>query len=388
MKKQRLTIKFITIIVLFWFAQYVYIPYQTPFLTAINVASNLIGLVVGAYGLSQLLLRIPIGMLADWYLNHKLLIIFGTSLSGFASLIRLVFPNGIGFLIGNIISGIASSTWLSFMLFFLKINTKNSKVENMAILVMFNNIGMLLGFIISGIFYGQFSMSGLCLFSIIAGILAFALSITLPDVAFSTNSGQNLWSNFFRVVKNKTLLICGLLAFIQQGVQMSTTMSFTTQVIKEIHAPEYSEGLSSIIFMMAAVIFAQITSSRLLSRFSKKGILIVSYILLAIYCFLVPITNNIYLIYFLQLIPGIGTGTLFAILNAVAISEVPQAALSTATGFFQSIYALGMTLFPIIAGQLRAKYSMITAFYVLGIASLIGGFIVLLFGDKKPKIFS
>lgn len=334
MKKQRLTIKFITIIVLFWFAQYVYIPYQTPFLTAINVASNLIGLVVGAYGLSQLLLRIPIGMLADWYLNHKLLIIFGTSLSGFASLIRLVFPNGIGFLIGNIISGIASSTWLSFMLFFFKINTKNSKVENMAILVMFNNIGMLLGFIISGIFYGQFSMSGLCLFSIIAGILAFALSITLPDVAFSTNSGQNLWSNFFRVVKNKTLLICGLLAFIQQGVQMSTTMSFTTQVIKEIHAPEYSEGLSSIIFMMAAVIFAQITSSRLLSRFSKKGILIVSYILLAIYCFLVPITKNIYLIYFLQLIPGIGTGTLFAILNAVAISEVPQAALSTATGFF------------------------------------------------------
>ena len=124
MKKQRLTIKFITIIVLFWFAQYVYIPYQTPFLTAINVASNLIGLVVGAYGLSQLLLRIPIGMLADWYLNHKLLIIFGTSLSGFASLIRLVFPNGIGFLIGNIISGIASSTWLSFMLFFLKLTLK------------------------------------------------------------------------------------------------------------------------------------------------------------------------------------------------------------------------------------------------------------------------
>lgn len=383
MKEQRLSIKFIVIIVLFWFAQYVYIPYQTPFLTAIDVTASFVGVVVGAYGFSQLLLRIPLGMLADWHLNHKLLIILGTFLAGLASLIRIIFTTGTGFLIGNIISGIASSTWLSFMVFFLKINATASKVENMGILVMFNNVGILLGFLTSSIFYAHISMTGLCILSIIAGILAFALSITLPEIAFTTNSGQELWSNFFRIVRNKTLLLCGLLAFIQQGIQMSTTMSFTTQIIKEIHAPAYSEGLSSIIYMIAAVIFAQITSSKFLSQFSKKSILLVSFILLAIYCFLVPITKSTYLIYLLQLIPGIGTGTLFAILNAVAVSEVPQNALSTATGFFQSIYALGMTLLPILAGQLRAKFSMIAAFYVLGIISLIGGFIVMIFWSKK-----
>lgn len=113
--------------------------------------------------------------------------------------------------------------------------------------------------------------------------------------------------------------------------------------------------------------------------------MLISYILLAVYCFLVPVTKNIFLIYFLQFIPGIGTGTLFAILNAVAISEVPQNALSTATGFFQSIYALGMTLFPILAGQLRAKFSMVAAFYALGVISLIGGIIVMIFWGKKGE---
>ena len=48
MKNKHQIIKFIIIIILFWFAQYVYVPYQTPFLAAINVASSFIGIVVGA----------------------------------------------------------------------------------------------------------------------------------------------------------------------------------------------------------------------------------------------------------------------------------------------------------------------------------------------------
>ncbi|MBA1392866.1 MFS transporter, partial [Lactobacillus sp. XV13L] len=127
MKKQKTL--FIVIIVLFWFAQYVYVPYQTPYLAAINVTSSFIGLVIGAYGFAQLLLRIPLGVLADWHLNHKLIIVSGSLLAGLASLARLFWQTGTGFLLGNIVSGIASATWLSFMMYFLKINDEASRVE-------------------------------------------------------------------------------------------------------------------------------------------------------------------------------------------------------------------------------------------------------------------
>ena len=383
MKNKHQIIKFIIIIILFWFAQYVYVPYQTPFLAAINVASSFIGIVVGAYGFSQMLLRIPLGMLADWHLNHKLLITLGTLLAGLASIMRVLFPSGIGFLLGNIFSGIASSTWLSFMVYFLKLRSDVSKVENMGILVMANNLGMLLGFVISSLFYEKIAMKGLCILGVLAGILACIMTITLPTFQFSYSSGKNAFINLINVFKNKTLLICGVLAFIQQGIQMATTMSFTSQVIKEINAPSYAEGLSSIIYMCSAVLFARITSSKYIAKFSDRSILIVSYILLALYCFAIPLARQIYLIYLLQVIPGVGTGILFAILNAAAISNVPQKALSTATGVFQSIYALGMTLFPIFAGQLRAQYSMTISFIVMGILALMGNCIVIIFWQKK-----
>ena len=385
MKKKQQVIKFIIIIILFWFAQYVYVPYQTPFLTAINVAAGFIGIVVGAYGFSQMLLRIPLGMLADWHLNHKLLITLGTLLAGLASIMRLLCPNGIGFLLGNIFSGIASSTWLSFMIYFLKLRSDVSKVENMGILVMANNLGMLLGFVVSSLFYEKIAMKGLCILGVLAGILACIMTITLPTFQFSYSSGKNSFINLINVFKNKTLLICGVLAFIQQGIQMATTMSFTSQVIKEINAPSYAEGLSSIIYMCSAVLFARITSSKYIAKFSDRSILIVSYILLALYCFAIPLARQIYLIYLLQVIPGVGTGILFAILNAAAISNVPQKALSTATGVFQSIYALGMTLFPIFAGQLRAQYSMTISFIVMGILALMGNCIVIIFWQKKSN---
>ena len=385
MKKKQQVIKFIIIIILFWFAQYVYVPYQTPFLTAINVAAGFIGIVVGAYGFSQMLLRIPLGMLADWHLNHKLLITLGTLLAGLASIMRLLCPNGIGFLLGNIFSGIASSTWLSFMIYFLKLRSDVSKVENMGILVMANNLGMLLGFVISSLFYTKIAMKGLCVLGVLAGILACIMTISLPRFQFSYSSGKNSLINLVNVFKNKTLLISGALAFIQQGIQMATAMSFTNQVIKEIHAPTYAEGLSSIIYMCSAVLFARLTSSKYIAKFSDRSILIVSYFLLALYCFAIPLARQVYLIYLLQIIPGVGTGILFAILNAAAISNVPQRALSTATGVFQSIYALGMTLFPIFAGQLRTQYSMTVSFRVMGLLALLGGLIVIIFWQKVGK---
>ena len=324
-------------------------------------------------------------MLADWHLNHKLLITLGTLLAGLASIMRVLFPSDIGFLLGNIFSGIASSTWLSFMVYFLKLRSDVSKVENMGILVMANNLGMLLGFVVSSLFYEKIAMKGLCILGVLAGILACIMTITLPTFQFSYSSGKNSFINLINVFKNKTLLICGVLAFIQQGIQMATTMSFTSQVIKEINAPSYAEGLSSIIYMCSAVLFARITSSKYIAKFSDRSILIVSYILLALYCFAIPLARQIYLIYLLQVIPGVGTGILFAILNAAAISNVPQKALSTATGVFQSIYALGMTLFPIFAGQLRAQYSMTISFIVMGILALMGNCIVIIFWQKKSN---
>lgn len=99
-------IHYLAMVSLFWFAQYVYFPYQTIFLTARGADSAFTGKIVGAYGISQLILRFPIGLCADSVGRHKYFIMAGALASRTASVFRVFWCNGAGFLVANLFSGL------------------------------------------------------------------------------------------------------------------------------------------------------------------------------------------------------------------------------------------------------------------------------------------
>ncbi|HHQ5490901.1 TPA: MFS transporter, partial [Clostridioides difficile] len=72
----------LSIVTFFWFSQYVYIPFQNPYLSACNVSTNMIGIIIGAYGISQCLLRLPVGVFADSINKHKIFILSGIFFAG------------------------------------------------------------------------------------------------------------------------------------------------------------------------------------------------------------------------------------------------------------------------------------------------------------------
>lgn len=361
----------LVITILYWFAQYIYIPYQTPYLASIQVGSCFIGLVIGAYGVSQMLLRFPVGILADKGINHKILIFLGPLLAGLGSLFRIISPKGTGFLIANIISGMSSATWLSFIVAFLYLNPTYTRTKAMGILIMFNNLGMLLGFAISTLVYPMTNMHFLCLLGIISGFSGALLALTLKKQNYQSRIQKYTFEDTKLVLKNKKLWLYSLLALVQQGIQMSTTMSFTNSIIKSINAPAYCEGVSSIIYMISAVAFAQLTATKYITKLSNCTWIVLSFLMLGVYCFLIPQVKSVYFIYLLQLIPGMGTGVLFSLLNSKAISNVRQVAISSGTGLFQACFAIGMTVFPIIAGELKRLYSLNFAFIVLGVIAVV-----------------
>jgi len=98
----------------FWYAQYVYVPYQTPYLTGLGITATVTGIILGCYGFSQMVIRIPLGIASDRHPRHKLMIAIGAACAGAASLLRLMSATDTAFLIANLISGFASATYISF----------------------------------------------------------------------------------------------------------------------------------------------------------------------------------------------------------------------------------------------------------------------------------
>ena len=365
----------LAVVVLFWFALYLHIPYQTPFLTAAGVAAGFTGTIVGAYGITQLAFRLPLGVLADYAGKHKIFVILGAGLAGLACLVRILIPTGPGFLAANLISGCAASMWIAYMVLYSNYFSKKEQQKATSKVIMACNLGMCLAFVFSSCFYGKMGMAFLCGAGVIAGIAGVIGGIFVKeDLMPMTGKGEKRpgIGTYLSVCGNRRLILFALLALIQQGIQMATAMSFTTQILEDMGASALFIGCSSIFYMIAAVVSAQFASTDLCEKKGARFYVPLVFFLTAVYCILVPAVGNIYGIFILQAFPGMSTGILLSYLTSESMKEIPREKSSTAMGFFQAVYAVGMSFFPWAVGALTEHFNIEAGYSFLASAAFVG----------------
>ena len=352
--------KLLVIIALFWFAQYIYVPNTAPYLLAQKVTADFVGIIVGVYGGVQMSLRFPMGILADWLGKHKLIIIVGCAFSGGASVVRLLESTGNGFLIANIMSGVASSLWVSFMLLSTKYITPDRMQTQIGYLFAANNFGIMLAFITSAVCFEGFGMDFLCLCSALSGALAMLLAMSLKedDPAYAhlheppESKHRPLVADLVKVAKRKRIWFFAFLASIQQGVTMTTIMSFSNEAALRIGGSSYEMGLMTIVFILFNVISSYYSGKPPFTRISQGFLVSSALFMLAAYCFLSVMVTHIYLLIIIQVFLGWSFGFVFTIATSEAIVGVEHYRRSSAIGLFQALFAIGMTTVPIIAGRI------------------------------------
>ena len=352
--------KLLVIIALFWFAQYIYVPNTAPYLLAQKVTADFVGIIVGVYGGVQMSLRFPMGILADWLGKHKLIIIIGCAFSGGASVVRILESTGNGFLIANIMSGVASSLWVSFMLLSTKYITPDRMQTQIGYLFAANNFGIMLAFITSAVCFEGFGMDFLCLCSALSGALAMLLALSLKedDPAYAhlheppQSKHRPLVADLVKVAKRKRIWFFAFLASIQQGVTMTTIMSFSNEAALRIGGSSYEMGLMTIVFILFNVISSYYSGKPPFTRISQGFLVSSALFMLAAYCFLSVMVTHIYLLIIIQVFLGWSFGFVFTIATSESIVGVEHYRRSSAIGLFQALFAIGMTTVPIIAGRI------------------------------------
>lgn len=366
------TARLLLVIGLFWFTQYVYVPYTTPFLLAQKVSADFVGLVVGFYGAIPFFTRLFVGIFSDKIGYYKPMIIVGCASAAVASLIRLYLPTGMGFLIANIISGFSSSMWMCFILFHTKTLTKENLQKGMGYVLAACNGGILLGFFASATLYEHFGMFLMCLLSVSGGTIATIISLSLKEPP-NNNINPPKVSELLHVAYNKRLWFFSVIGMIQQGILMGTAMSFSNEVAHSLGASAWQIGI------MTMTMTASYTASNLLSSTHTAikigpGILMtLSQICMALYCVLMVTVDSVYALIPIQILLGTTGGFVFSWCSAEALSQIESYRRSTALGIFQSMFAIGMTAVPIVAGYLFAHTSSLnSAFFFQALLAIAG----------------
>lgn len=368
---------------LLWFSQYVYVPYQTPFLKSIGVTSMLVGMIVGVYGLPQFLLRVPIGLMADRKPRHKFFITLGVAATGIASIFRIILPNATGFLLGSIFSGIASSVWVSFTVLYCSYFSRSEQNKATGQIFAACNLGILGGFIAASACFAKFGMSFLCMMGILASFSAILMVLFLKEP--TTNESDLTVKQLLAVVGDKRLLFFSSIALVQQGMVAATALSFTTQVAKALAVNEMQVGICAIIYISTACISSFLTGRKAVESIGIRAIILMILCGLVFYCVAVPWATSIGQVMVLQILPGMSQGMLLSYCTSQAMRNIPVGKKSTAMGIYQSIYAIGITAFPMIMGSVFQASSVNIAFYCMGLFALVAFFATLFFLPRKKN---
>lgn len=375
--KQKLNKHMITsfiVVTLYWFSLYVYIPYQTSFLSSLKAGEFMIGFITGAYGIAQVILRPPLGIMIDRQGKQKPFILIGVLGPGLASIIRLLTMSPTGFLFANILSGISPATWIVFLVYFARFFKEVNMQKSSSLMMAANQLGQLVGFILSLLLYPHFGMSTLLYLSVGAALIATALALSLKEEnpAKSVEATKKIpVKDLLVVFRNKRLLFFSLLLIAQTGIVLATATSFNTKIIQNMGGDDVAVGLSMVIFMSCSVVTAFLTATKRVMALGAKKMMPFSFVIIIIFLILVPRATDITQIYLLQCLAGIYVSTLISFAIGEGTLEIPQAKRTTAMGLIQCFIAIGITVVPMITGKLVESYGLTTAYNVLAVFAFV-----------------
>ena len=367
LKKKRFLLYLATF--LFWFAQYVYNPYMTPYLLGLGITASFAGTIVGMYGSTQLVCRLPLGVMADHAQKHKRFIFLGLMLCAMASLIRVLSQNPYVLLTANAISGVASSTWISFTILNSLYYEPHELSRSIGSINAVNNAGILSAYILGGLFYEKYGMVLMFWMSMISGLLGVIVSLFIHDETPKADAPSI--GKLLSVLLQKRLIVFSLLGTLFQFIVFATANSFSSTVINNMGASASQLSICSALFTLGGMLSSYFVGSRPAQKIGPVKLSIMGFGLLAIYCFALPHMPSFITLALMQFVGGCGGTSTFSMIMSDAIRDVKGEQRSTAMGFYQSVYSVGIMAGPTVMGMFIDKFTITPAFSVIGIICIV-----------------
>ncbi|MBQ9612018.1 MAG: MFS transporter [Lachnospiraceae bacterium] len=354
-------------VLFFWFSQYTYVPNLSSYLKELGASLTLIGIVTGSYGFTQMVARIPLGILSDRIGKRKIFVSLGFLLSFVSNMLFLLFRNDVMLVIARGTAGLAASAWVVITVLYSSYFSQGTTTRSISGLNAVNNLGRLLGMLLAGIALVFFSGYRAMFWVGAAGAaIAFILSLSIEENVPEKRNPMTL-RRFLYVIRDRKLLLISLAALLSQIYNTSTVSGFTPLFAAELGADSFMRSILNVVNIAMGILGALLAGRISSEKGREKGFLIVSIICLCIATAGIPFARNLPGLFLLQAAGGLFFGGISSLLMGLAIRHIPGDQRSTAMGFYQAIYGIGMFLGPVIVGRIGDAYGLKIGYYVVAV---------------------
>lgn len=379
MKHKKTTFSIVT--VFFWFSMYAYLPQLTNYAKDMGASYKLIGLITGAYGFSQTVLRIPFGIISDALKKRKIFIIGGIISSLISAALTYFIPNPYSLLVTRFIAGIASATWVNFTILFVSYYKQSESGKAISIVTASSKLGQLLAMFTSGFIAMKYGVRAIFLSSMIASIICLVFSFFIYEEKVEVEKVPISTDGLSTVIKNKRILHISLLGALIQCIGYSTNFGFTPLIATGLGATKLELGFLTTAYNFPQVLFSLLAGTIMAEKMGRQKALLLGFIMTTSVCLFTPFAPSLTILYILQFIAGIGNAIAFSLLMAAVIEGVESHLMTTTMGFYQAAFGVGMILGPMILGSIGDYFGLTAGFIVVGLLGIFGITSILRFKD-------
>jgi MFS family permease len=359
---------------LFWFSLYAYVPELSTHAKTLGASYKFIGIILGSYGFTQMILRIPLGIFSDFIGKRKIFIVLGLFCSFISSILTFINPNEISLFLTRSLAGVSAATWVLFTVLFSSYFNSHKSTKSIGIINSFNAIGQISAMLLGGLVSWIWGTRYLFLLSAVAALIGFTLSIFITEIKIERKRFN--FNDFIKVIKNKKLLVASFLAILSQLITFATIFGFVPIIANEFNAKSIELSFLSLIAVVPAVVISVLSSDLFLKLIGRRKTLTIGFLISSILCIIIPFAKSIEFLYIAQFLAGIGRSMVFPLLMGTAVEGIDIKIKATAMGFYQALYGVGMVFGPVFLGFIAEFYGLNAGFIFTGFIGLIAMIII------------
>ena len=357
-KRERLML---AAIFLFWFSVYTYPSFLSSYVeNTLKAGSVMVGLIVGSYGFTQMVIRIPLGIFSDIIKKRKLFVQlgFGASMIASAGLAAVTLFDAdpspalaAATLIFRGMAGVCASTWVAFSVLYSSAYPPEETSAAMSRMAFPQTGSQVIAMLAGAYLMNYFGAMWAFLLATVAGIAGLVIISRVDDIPPAPGRSYTL-KGLFEVAKDRDLINGTLLATLYQLIAWATVQGFVQNWAGEFVAGFTSTHLGWLSFanLLPTAIVSRISGDMMAKKLGRKNVLIIGFVLVGAACCLYPFSRTVPMLFINQAIFGMGTGMILPLSMALSIQNISNEKRGAAMGMYQAIYGAGMFLGPVIAG--------------------------------------
>ncbi|MEE8362494.1 MAG: MFS transporter [Dehalococcoidia bacterium] len=359
---------------LFWLSLYFYVPILPLHARDLGATNTMVGAVVAAYAIGQVLLRIPIGVGADIIGRRKPFAVAAFVASGIGALWLALSPSPLSLFFARSVTGIAGAGWVAISVLYASYFSTGRTAGAMSRIMAINGLGLVLATFSGGLIADAIGTLATFYAGLAAAVAGMALLLMAPEPPMENRARYSM-TTFITVAKTRLLLMVSAMSVVAHYVTFASTFGFVPMYAEDIGASKAEVGYVTTVVFVTSVA-GTLLAPMVVRRLGYASALVIASVIIGGSIAIIPAIGDVASLAGSQAVGGLGRGLLYAMLMTLAVLSVPPAQRATAMGLFQAIYAIGMLIGPVASGAIADGAGIDTVFYVAAAVSVGGSALV------------